>query len=77
MSKSKEVFVTSHGTAYHRPYGHFFTGSGKRIVLRSTAVKLGYVPCQYCFPGEKPTVVRPRRDGSKQFRALSKGINNG
>lgn len=65
-----EVFVTYSGTAYHLAGKHFFTGTAKRSTTRRKARALGYVPCQRCFPGESPKVVRPKRDGSQQFKEL-------
>lgn len=69
--RSQEVFVTYCGTAFHDTTKHIFTGSSKAFTTRKKAEKKGYVPCQRCFPGEKPTVVRPRRDGSSQFKELN------
>jgi len=65
-----EVFVTSHGSAYHTHRRHIMTGSGKKTITRRQAIQAGYVPCQHCFPGSKPRIVRARRDGSPQYKEL-------
>lgn len=64
-SENTTVFVTSHGSYYHKSDEHRYTGSGKAYTTLSKAAAMGYSPCGRCF-----TKVVAGRNPTPQFLYL-------